>query len=133
MRLKRLVSGLAMVFVLSLSGSAARGQGQQNHVVSLDELSKDSASPSETRQANEAAIRQVLSSDAGQRVLQSAKVDYTKVDQAVGQLSDGDVAKLAERSREVQQDFAAGSLTDRDLLVILIIALLVIVLIAALR
>jgi nitric oxide reductase activation protein len=132
MRLKRLVWALAMVLALSVAGGAAWGQ-QNQHIVSLDELDKDSASPAETRQANEAAIRQVLSSEAGQKVLQSAKIDYTKVDQAVGQLSDEDVAKLAERSRGVQQDFAAGSLTDRDLLVILIIALLVIVLIAALR
>jgi hypothetical protein len=132
MRLKRLIWALAMGLVLSLAGSAARGQ-QNEHVVSLDELSKDSAGPSETRQANEAAIRQVLSSEAGQKVLQSAKIDYAKVDKAVGQLNDEDVTKLAERSREVQRDFAAGSLTDRDLLVILIIALLVIVLIAALR
>jgi hypothetical protein len=134
MRLTCLMRALAMVFVVSLAWGVARGQGQQNqHVVSLDELSKDSAGPAETRQANEAAIRQVLSSDSGQRLLQSAKIDYAKVDQAVGQLSDEDVANLAARSRQVEQDFAAGSLSDRDLLVILIIALLVILLVAALH
>jgi hypothetical protein len=134
MRLTWFMRALAMVFVVSLAGGAAQGQAQdRQHVVSLSELSKDSAGPAETRQANEAAIRQVLSSDAGQKALQSAKIDYAKVDKAVGQLSDEDVAKLAERSRQVEHDFAAGSLSDRDLLVILIIALLVIVLIAALR
>jgi hypothetical protein len=43
------------------------------------------------------------------------------------------VAKLATRSREVEHDLAAGSLSDRDLLVIVIIAVLVIALVAALH
>jgi len=55
------------------------------------------------------------------------------VDSAVAQLSDEDVARLAARSRQVEHDFAAGSLSDRDLLVIVIIAVLVIALIAALH
>ena len=55
------------------------------------------------------------------------------LDKAVGQLSDEDVAKLAGRSRQVEKDFAAGSLSDRDLLVIVIIAVLIIALIAALH
>jgi hypothetical protein len=134
MRLTWLMRALAMVFVASLAGGMALGQAlDKQHVVSLSDLSKDSARPVETRLANEAAIRQLLSSEAGQKALQSAKIDYAKVDKAVGQLSDEDVARLADRSREVQSDFAAGSLSDRDLLVIVIIAVLIIALIAALR
>jgi hypothetical protein len=134
MRLTWLLRALAMVFVASLAGGVALGQTpEKQHVVSLGELSKDSAGPAEARQANEAAVRELLSSEAGQKALQSAKIDYAKVDKAVGQLSDEDVAKLAGRSREVERDFAAGSLSDRDLLVIIIIAVLVIALIAALR
>ena len=72
-------------------------------------------------------------SEPGQKALKSAKIDYAKVDRAVGQLSDEDVAQLAGRSRQVQHDFAAGSLSDRDLLVIVIIAVLIIALIAALH
>jgi hypothetical protein len=85
------------------------------------------------RQGNEAAVRHLMSSEMGQKALQSAKIDYAKVDKAVSQLSDEDVAKLADRSRQVEKDFAAGSLSDRDLLVIVIIAVLVIALIAALH
>lgn len=126
----------ALVVVLSLCcvGAPARAQAQDNqHVVSLDELKKDAARPGETRQANEAAIRQLFSSEAAQSALKSAKIDYAKVDKAVGQLSDEDVAKLAERSQQVEKDFAAGSLSDRDLLVIVIIAVLIIALIAAIH
>lgn len=114
----------------------ARIQAQDNHVVSLDELNRDTARPAQTRQANEAAVRQIFSSDQAQKALKDAHIDYARVDKAVGQISDEDLAKLAERARQVQSDFSAGkagSLSDRDLLVILIIALLVILLVVALR
>jgi hypothetical protein len=134
MRLTWLMRALALLFVVSLVGGVDRAQAQDNrHVVSLNELSKDSAAPAETRQSDEAAIRHLMSSEQGQKALQSAKIDYAKVDKAVGQLSDEDVSKLAARSRQVEHDFAAGSLSDRDLLVIVIIAVLVIALIAALH
>ena len=137
MRLTWLMRALALVFVASLASGVALAQtSDKQHVVSLNELSKDSAAPAETRLANEAAIRQLMSSETGQKALQSAKIDYAKVDKAVGQLSDEDVAKLAERSRQVQNDFAAGragSLSDRDLLIIIIIAVLIIALVAVLH
>lgn len=109
---------------------------ERQHVVSLEQLSSDVARPSATRQANEAAVRQLFSSDQAQQALKSANIDYAKVDKAIGQLSDEDLVKMAERSREAQQNFAAGragSLTDRDLLIIIVIALLVLVLVLALR
>jgi hypothetical protein len=134
MRLTWLTRALAMVLAAFLAGGGARGQAQdKQHVVSLSELSKDSAHPAETRQANEAVVRHLLSSELGQHALRSARIDYTKVDKAVGQLSDEDVARLADRSRQVEHDFAAGSLSDRDLLVIVIIAVLIIALVAALH
>jgi len=108
----------------------------QRHVVSAAELSRDAARPAEARQANEAALRQLFSSEQAQQALKSAKIDYSKVDKAVGQLSDEDVARLAERAHQMQNDFAAGragSLSDRDLLIIIIIAVLVIALVAVLR
>ena len=124
------VLGIAALFVAA--EIPARAQEQQ-HVVSLSELSKDAARPVQTRQANEEAVRTLLSSDQGQKALKSAKLDYQKVDQAVGQLSDEDLAKLAERSRQAQADFAAGRISDRDMLWIILIALGIVVLALALR
>jgi hypothetical protein len=114
----------------------ARVQAQEKHVVSSQELSKETARPAETRGANEAALRQLFSSERAQQALKSASIDYTRVDKAVGQLSDEDLAKLAVRARQVQDNFAAGragSLSDRDLLIIIIIAVLVIALVAVLH
>ena len=124
------VLGIAALFVAA--EIPARAQEQQ-HVVSLSELSKDAARPAQTRQGNEEAVRTLLSSDQGQKALKSAKLDYQKVDKAVGQLSDEDLAKLAERSRQAQADFAAGRISDRDMLWIILIAVGIIVLAVALR
>ena len=126
---------LAISAMLCLAGTPARVQAQENqHVVSQDQLQKDTARPAESRQANEGAVRDLFSSEAGQKALKSAKVDYQRVDKAVGQLSDEDLARLAERSRQIQRDFAAGSnFSDRDLLIIVIIAVLVIALVAVLH
>jgi hypothetical protein len=134
MRLSWLMRALVFLFVAFLASDAAHGQAQEDrHVVSLNDLVKDSAVPVEVRQTNEAAVRHLFSSEIGRKALESSKVDYSKVDKAVSQLSDDDVAKLAARSRQVEHDFAAGSLSDRDLLVIVIIAVLIIALVAALH
>jgi hypothetical protein len=130
--MKMCLSMLAIAALLGLGGSPARAQDKQ-HVVPLTELNKDAARPAQTRQANEEAVRTLLSSDQAQRALKSANLDYQKVDKAVGQLSDEDLAKLAERSRQAQRDFAAGRISDRDLLWIIVIALAIIVLAIALR
>ena len=122
--------GLAALFVAA--EAPARAQEKQ-HVVSLSDLSKDATRPAQTRQANEEAVRTLLSSEQGQKALKSRKLDYEKVDKAIGQLSDEDVARLAERSRQAQADFAAGRISDRDMLWIILIALGIIVLAVALR
>ena len=128
---------VALILLGGVAVPPARVQAQDKHVVSSQELSKDAARPAETRGANEAALRQLFSSEQAQQALKSANLDYGKVDKAVAQLGDEDLAKLAARSRQVQGNFAAGSragsLSDRDLLIIIIIAVLVIALVAVLH
>jgi hypothetical protein len=131
-RVKICVSMLGLAAMLGLAVTPARAQDKQ-HVVSLSDLNNDAARPAQTRQYNEAAVRSLLSSDQAQKALKSANLDYQKVDKAVSQLSDEDLAKLAERSRRAQSDFAAGRISDRDLLWIIVIALGIIVLAVALR
>ena len=131
-RVKICVSVLAIALLFGLAGIPAGAQDKQ-HVVSLCDLNKDAARPAQTRQSNEEAVRTLLSSDQAQKALKSSKLDYQQVDKAIGQLNDEDLAKLAERSRQTQSDFAAGRISDRDLLWIIVIALAIIVLAIALR
>jgi len=78
--------GIALALGLAAAPQRAVAQDKQ-HVVSLDELNKDAARPTQTRQANEAVVRELLSTDASQQALKSAKLDYQRVDKAIGQLS----------------------------------------------
>jgi len=110
----------------------ARAQ-EKEHAVSPDQLRNDVRQSAATRQANEAAVREMFASEAGREVLKSAGMDYQKVDQAISQVNDQDLARMAERSREVQKDFAAGRMSDRDLIIILLVAVALILIIIAVR
>jgi hypothetical protein len=123
------VRAVAIALGLGLAAAPVRTSGQdKGHVVSLDELSRDAARPAQSRQANEAAVRELLSSDAGQQALKSAKVDYQRVDKAIGQLSDEDLAKVADRSRQAESDFAAGGFKSTLIIAIVLIVVLIVVL-----
>lgn len=128
---------LAVLLLPFFAGIPARAQEHKSeHVVSVQELGQAAAQLSQTRQENEAALRQLFSSEKAQQALKTAGIDYRKVDLAVSQINDDDLSKLAARARTTNEDFAAGragSLSDRDLLIIIIIAVLVIALIAVLR
>jgi hypothetical protein len=121
------ILGIALAMGSAAAPTRVAAQDKQ-HVVSLDELNNDAAWPAQTRQANEAVVRELLSTEAGQEALKSAKVDYQRVDKAIGQLSDEDLAKVAERSRQAEGDFAAGGLKSTLIIVIILIVVLIVVL-----
>jgi len=121
---------LAVCLVL---GSIPTSAQEREHAVSPGQLRTEVQKSVAARQANEAAVREMFASDAGRQALKSAGMDYQKVDQAISQVSDEDLARMAERSREVQKDFAAGRLGDRDLLIILLVAVALILIIVAVR
>jgi len=120
--------GLAVCVGAAVSPARAQVEKQQ-HVVTLDELNKQTARRAETRQANESAVRHLLSSDAGQQALKSAQVDYQRVDKAIGQLSDEDLAKLADRSRQAENDFAAGLISAKTLAYIILATVVIVVIV----
>jgi hypothetical protein len=131
----RLVTVMLWVTLGMGFGASAKAQTQekQQHVVTTDELSQEVAQPGETRQSNEEAVRHLLSSDAGQNALKSANVDYARVDKAIGQLSDEEVARLAERSRQAEGDFAAGAISAKTLAYIILAVVVIVVIIVIAR
>ncbi len=127
----RMCLGLLLVTSLTIGASRPASGQEKEHAVSTQDLRKDVQKASADRQANEAAIRELLSTEQGQKAVKSAGADFTKVNQAVSQLSDEDAARLAAQSRAVQKDIAAGRLDDRDLLIIIVcIAALVLIIVA---
>jgi hypothetical protein len=123
---------LAMCVVITSPQAKAQTAAGQ-HVVAQEELRRDVARISETRQANEAAIRHLLSSETAQQALKSAKVDYAKVDRAVSQLSDEEIARLASRARQAEQDFAAGFISAKTVAYIVLALVVIITLVVLIK
>src|ERR1700684_574569 len=120
---------LGIALALGLAAPPSRVAAQdKDHVVSLDELKSDAAKPAQTRADNEAEVRHLLQSEAGQEALRQTKVDYAKVDKAISQLNDDDLATVAEKSRQADHDFAAGGLTAPAFFLIALFIIFVVVL-----
>lgn len=134
-RISLLVCATLFAAVMSLVAPVLANAQQPagDHAVSSNQLHQDVQKAARTRKANEAAVREMFSSDAAKETLKSAGIDYKQVDQAISQVDDEDLSRMAERSNEVQKDFAAGNLGDRDLLIILLVAVALILIIVAVR
>jgi len=103
----------------------------QSHVVSPADLHKSVTAASQARQQNLETVREFLSSPTAEKALKSAKMDPQQVKTAVATLNDQDLAKLATRADKAQADFAAGNISDRDLILIILgIAVLVLIIVA---
>ena len=103
----------------------------QNHVISSADLRKEAAAASQTRQQNLEAVQKFLFNPTGEKTMKSAGIDPQQVKAAVPTLSDEELAQLAARANKAQADFAAGDLSQRDILwIILEIAALVLIIVA---
>jgi len=101
------------------------------HVVSSAELQKAAVDASRVRQQNLETLKEFFSSEKAQQALKAAHTDPERVKNAVASLSDAELAQLASRAHRAQADFAAGKLSDRDLIIILVaIAALILVIVA---
>jgi len=103
------------------------------HVVSPTELKKAAVAASRARQQNLETLRVFFSSEKAQQALKSVHADPEQVKNAVAGLSDDELARLASRVQKAQADFAAGKLTDRDLIIILVAIAALILIIVAVR
>ncbi len=118
---------LAAVFAIPQDALA------QSHVVSLAELQRATLASTQARQRNIEAVQQFVSSPMAEKALKSAHLDTKQVKEAVSRLSDQELAKLAARSSKAQADFAAGTLSNRDLIIILVCIAGLILIIVAVR
>ena len=101
------------------------------HLVSPGDLQKAAVDASQQRQQNMDTLNNFLSTAQAQKALQSAHMNPQEVKKGVAGLSDEELAQLATRANKAQADFAAGSLGNHDLLIILVcIAVLILVIVA---
>ena len=105
----------------------------ESHVVSLAELQNQTQAASRARQSHIETLQRFLSSPAAKQALRAAHMDTSKVKSAVSTLNDDELAQLASKADKAQADFAAGTLSDRDLLLILVAIAALILIIVAVR
>lgn len=104
----------------------------QAHVVSPSDIHKELVNTAQTRRQNLEKTRSLFSSDETRKAMEAAMISPEKVDAAVSTLSDEELARLASRADKLDQDFAAGRLSDRDLLIVILgLAALVLIIVAA--
>lgn len=131
---KKLLSCKLNVLLVLLAGlvvASHRPLAAQDHVVSSSAIQKDLNTASTARQQNRQQVKSFLSSPEAQQAMKTAKIDPRQVTNAVSQLNDADLARLAARSDKAQKDFAAGTIDNHDLLIILVaIAVLILIIVA---
>jgi hypothetical protein len=101
--------------------------------VSRADLQKEIVAATYSRQHNTDTVMGLLSSPAAGKALALAGVAPAQVKTAMSSLNDQELARLAARSEKAQADFAAGRLTDRDLIIILLGIVALILIIVAVR
>lgn len=126
---------LTLLLAVGLSAVIAFPQGAiaQDHVVSSSDVQKDLRAASEARKKHLALVDGFLGSSEAKKAMAEAHIDYKQVHAAVQSLSDEDLARIAGRADQAQKDFAAGNLSDRDLLVILLAVAVLVLIIVAVR
>jgi len=107
---------LALAFVLLIPQFVAA----QTPVVSPSELQQAVAAAAKTRQKNLDDVRSFFAQETTRAALKAGKIDYQKVDRAVATMSPEELARLAEKTNQIQKDFAAGALTNQQLTYIVI-------------
>ena len=105
----------------------------QAHLVSPSDLQQETLAASQSRMCDVQALQNFLSSPMAEKAMGSLHVDARQVASAISSLSDREVAQMTARANKAQADFAAGNITDHDLLIILVAILALILIIVAVR
>jgi len=101
-----------------------------DHVVSSGDLHQAALSAVSDREQNIAKLRDFLSSDEARKAVAESKLDPVKINTAIAQLDNQELARLAARADQAQKDFAAGSLTRKQTTLIIVGVIVVAVIIA---
>lgn len=132
--LQKFVRGAVAVAMVTVFAVPASLMAQAtDHIVGSSDLRSATLAATQTRQTNLAKVQKFVSSEIAAKALKSAHMDAEQVKTAAASLSDAELAQLAVRADKAQADFAAGSLSDRDLIIILVAVAALILIIVAVR
>ena len=127
----RAVAAVALAAVFALPQNLVAETA--SHLVSPSALQQAAVKASIARQQNRDEVQQFFSTEQAQKALKTAHMNPEQVKTAVSALDDTELAQLASRVQKAQSDFAAGTLSDRDLIIILVAVAALILIIVAVR
>ncbi|HTV13288.1 MAG TPA: hypothetical protein VME68_01160 [Acidobacteriaceae bacterium] len=126
-----LIAATLFSFVALAPGLWAQ-QSADAHLVSPAQLQQQVQASSSDRQKNIDTLTQFLSTPTAIGRMKSERIDPAQVKNAIPNLSDDELADLSGRATKAQQEFAAGNLSNNDLLIIILV-LVVVILIAVIH
>lgn len=128
------VSRIVLVLVLSLGMAAPRTLFAQSQTITAAELRDAVKEAARNRQKNLEQVRSFFADPKISKVLKEGHIDSGRLEKAVSALDAGQLSKLASRTSQIQNDFAAGALSNQELTYIVIAlaaAVLVLIVVAA--
>lgn len=128
----KVAAPMALFAALSLpahsNAQAAATTGNQDHIVSSQALQQQVETSSSTRQKNIDILNQLVATPTAVKAMRDAHVDPQQVKTAIPTLSNQDLANLATRATNAQQDFAAGHIGP-GLFTVIVLAIIVIIIV----
>ena len=123
-----------LVFSLSLLLSIPATLAAQTPGVTSSELQEAIRDAAKTQQKNRSDVQAFFSSELARKAMKVGKIDYQRVQTAVATLSPEELARLAARTNQLQQDFAGGALNSQQTtyaIIALATAVFVLIIVAA--
>jgi hypothetical protein len=130
----KFVPRIILVFVLSLCLVVPQALFAQAQSVSGAELREAVRQAAANKQKNLEQVRSFFADPKVSKALKDGHIDSKRLERAVSALDAGELAKLASRTAQIQNDFAAGALSNQELTYIVIAlaaAVLVLIIVAA--
>lgn len=123
---------VAAALLLGCVMAAPQAVVAQNHVVAPSQIQSDVSHTSTVRQQNEKQLKSFLVTKEMQQAMKSEGIDPQMVTNAVSQLNDAELARLAAQTQKAQKDYAAGGigLGIFTLIGILVVAIILIAIFA---
>jgi len=123
-----------LVFSLSLLLSISSTLAAQTQAITPSQLQEAIKDAAKTREKNRNDVQAFFSSEPARKAMKVGKIDYQRVQTAVATLSPEEIARLAARTNQLQQDFAGGALNSQQTtyaIIALATAVLVLLIVAA--
>lgn len=121
---------LTLITLCTLTVSLPARAEADGHIVSNHALQQQMQSQAATRQQNIQTVTRFFSTPLARHAMKMEHVDPSQVTKAIPTLSNSELANLSSRANQANQQFAAGNLSQNQMLLLIIVLLIVVILVA---